>query len=121
MAMDEEESRNAPEEEVEEKELTPEELSLDEFAQLEEAPEGARRHKVNYEKVLEEIEGHAMSVKKIGRIIMAHAEDKKLVYYSEVTGFLQRLAKSKRWKVEKKFKDIVYYRVTRLAKTRGAK
>ena len=92
---------------------TPEELDLKEFMKLEEAPEGVRKRKVDYKTVLEKILGRALSVRAIANIMKAHATDKKEVYYSEVTGFLQRLAKKKEYKVERRIGAVVYYCVTR--------
>lgn len=89
-----------------------EELTPEEFLALEAVPEGFRRAKINYEEVLEEIEGRCLSVSAIGKIMLAHSENKDKVYYSEVTGFLSRLPK-RGWKVEKKAGGIVYYRVTK--------
>jgi len=93
---------------------TPEELNVEEFMKLEEAPDGVRKRKVDYKVVLDEILGRALSVRAIANIMKAHATDKKEVYYSEVTGFLQRLAKKPEYKVERRIGAVVYYCVTRV-------
>jgi len=103
------------------KNATPEELEMEEFMKLEEAPEGVRRRKVDYDAVIGAILGRALSVRKIASIMMDNAVGKADVYYSEVTGFLTRLSKKAGFKVEKRAGEVVYYRVTKTGIPKASK
>lgn len=87
-----------------------EEIAVKDFLKLPEAAPEFRRRKVDYEAVIAAITDRVLSAAGIAKIMMAHATNKKKVYYSEVTGFLDRLEK-KGYKVEKRAGSVVYYYV----------
>ena len=86
-------------------------ISIDEFLKLpEEAP---RRSKVNYDAVLAEILGKPVTIRTIQDIMLKHSTGKRKVYYSEVTGWLERLAASGKYEVLVRYGNKKYVLVRR--------
>jgi len=86
------------------------EISLEEFLQL--PTERRQKGKVNYDAVLKEIEGRALTVSAIANIMLKHSENKKKVYYSEVTNWLERISK-RGWEVLVRQGNVKYVLVRR--------
>jgi len=91
------------------------ELDPEEFFSL--PDERGPRGKVDYQAVLNEILaiGKALTIKRIGEIMIKHANGKNKVYYSEVTNWLERLAGQGEYEVIVKFKSKKFVLIRRKA------
>lgn len=87
-----------------------EEVSMEEFNKLKEV-EGRREKKVDYEKLIEKLDGRCLSVKMIGEEMkMCSDGKKKKVYYSEVLGMIGRMEESGRMKFSRGQGDVIIYK-----------
>lgn len=86
--------------------MADEDITLEEFEALPDTR--GEVSKVDYDAVIEAILGKPVSVKSIMELMKEYSTGKKRVYYSEATGFIDRLTGRKGFKVrigygEKKF------------------
>lgn len=93
------------------------EISEKRFRKLSEVSESCRVKKVDYERLVEELDGRYLTVKKIGELMKKCSDGKKkTVYYSEVLSALQRLQKQDLINIEKRSGLRVYYHITKKIK-----
>jgi len=97
-------------------------ISTDEFYKLRPAENDTKPRKVDWNKVLSDIIGKPVRVADVMELAKKHRFDKKApfkIYYSEVTRFLYKLMRDKRFKVQKRKRDddgAVFYLVLRSEK-----
>ena len=92
-----------------------EELTLEEFESLPDTKQAGA--KVDYTAVLAEITGRPMTIGSIQKVMKANSHNKPKVYYSEVTGWLDRLSTRSTWDVRFGFGKKKYVLVTPVAPT----
>lgn len=91
-----------------------EELTLEEFEALPDTKEAGA--KIDYPAVLEEIVNRPITIGSLQKIMLKHSHNKPKVYYSEATGWLDRLSTREQWDVKFGYGDRKYVLVTRIVK-----
>ena len=90
------------------------EITEKKFRKLSEVSGTCRVKKVDYEKLVEELDGKFLTVKRIGELMKkCSGGKKKTVYYSEVLGALKRLESQDLINIEKRVGLRVYYHITK--------
>jgi len=78
---------------------------------------GGRTKKVDYDKLVDELNGRNLSVKRIGELMIECSNGKKTkVYYSEVLGMLKRLRENGTITYKRGQGEVIYYKITKVVK-----
>lgn len=93
------------------------EVSEKEFLKMSEVSGTGRRVIVDYEKLIDMLDGKYMSIHKVGLLMLqCSGGQKKKVYYSEVLGALKRLKEQGRIEFERRQGQNIYYHFTKVVK-----
>jgi len=86
------------------------------FRALNEVSESCRVKKVDYEKLVQELDGKFLTVSKIGELMVkCSGGQKKQVYYSEVLSAIKRLVEQNKITVERRVGLRVYYGIRKVS------
>jgi len=78
---------------------------------------GKKKKLVDYEKLVDELDGKVLSVKGIGKLMKKCSGGLKTkVYYSEVLGMLKRLDENGTIEFERRQGEVIYYKITKVVK-----
>jgi len=88
----------------------PEEVSENEFLEMGEVTETGRKSIVDYDALIDKLDGKFLSIQAVGQLMIkcSHGQKTK-VYYSEVLGAIKRLADQGRITFERRQGLRVYY------------
>lgn len=80
-----------------------EEIDVEAFNKLPIAKKSARKAKVDYDKLVTQMDGKVLTIAKIGKLMIATSNGQKTkVYYSEVLSSIARLQKQKKITFERR-------------------